>query len=461
MEKLLNRSLVTNSKGLYYLLMGIIFVTLISFLPLLGQQPAFPGAEGFGKLVTGGRGGAVLEVSNLNDSGSGSLRDAIEQPLTRTIIFKISGTIFLESPLFINKDNLTIAGQSAAGSGICIAGYPTIISANNVIIRFLRFRLGDINKIAEDAIMAIKQKNIIIDHCSMSWGTDEVASFYDNINLTVQWSIISESLHYSFHPKGEHGYGGIWGGNGASFHHNILAHHASRNPRFNGSRTSGEPENELVDFRNNIIYNWGFNSAYGGESGKYNIIANYYKSGPASKHKDRIVEPWDEKGVWFVSQNYVHGFEAVTKNNWNGGVQGEFINSIKSESPHNVVEIEMDTAMEAYKKVLDSAGAVFPKRDAVDKRIISEIREGKARYGGKYGQKSGIIDTQEQVGSWPILNSAQPEADEDHDGMPDEWEINQNLDVSNPQDGNDDHDHDGYTNLEEYLNSLVENTGLK
>jgi hypothetical protein len=420
------------------------------------QQVAFPGAEGFGRFTTGGRGGEVIEVKNLNNDGAGSLREAIETKGARTIVFRVSGTITLQSELRIKSENITIAGQTAPGDGICIKGYPLIVSADNVIIRYLRVRLGDENKLQEDAISAIGCKNVIVDHCSMSWGIDEVASFYDNENSTVQWCIVSESLSHSYHRKGDHGYAGIWGGKGASFHHNLLAHHSNRNPRFNGSRTKGKPEKEIVDFRNNVIYNWGENSSYGGEAGNQNIVANYYKSGPATRStKNRIVEPYDAKGKWYVADTFVYGFPEITADNWAGGVQGKFATAGRARSPHPAAPVMTQAAEQAYELVLTNAGANSPKRDAVDARLIEEVRTGTATYGGTWGRGSGIIDSQAQVGGWPVLNSAPAPADEDHDGMADEWERAHRLDPSNPADRNDDFNGDGYTNLEKYLNGLA------
>ncbi len=416
------------------------------------QQLAFPGAEGFGRFTSGGRGGEVIAVTNLNDSGAGSLRAAIAARGARTIVFRVSGTIALRSALRIKHGDLTIAGQTAPGDGICIRDYPLIITADNVIIRYLRIRLGDVHKLQEDAISCIGRANIMIDHCSMSWGIDEVASFYDNENATVQWCLVSESLNDSYHSKGKHGYGGIWGGKGATFHHNLLAHHYNRNPRFNGSRTHGEPEKEIVDFRNNVIYNWGENSSYGGEGGKQNVIANFYKYGPATGNtKNRIVEPYGKKGKWYVADNFVHGFPEVTADNW-VGVQGKFAAQGKTNTPHPFAPVVTHSAEKAFALVLAYAGAVIPKRDTVDARIVAEARSGTVTF-GRNGL--GIIDSQNEVGGWPALHSAPAPQDDDHDGMADEWERSHGLDPTNPDDRNGDYNGDGYTNLEKYLNSLA------
>ena len=418
------------------------------------QQLAFPGAEGFGRFTTGGRGGKVIKVVNLNDRGEGSLRAAVEAAGARTVVFGISGTIALQSDLVIKNNDITIAGQTAPGDGICIKDHPLLIEADNVIIRYLRVRLGDSYKLESDAMSAAFHKNIIVDHCSISWGTDEVATFRDNSNATVQWCIISESLNNSYHHKGPHGYGGIWGGKGASFHHNLIAHNASRNPRFNGSRYSRKPAEEIVDFRNNVIYNWGFNSSYGGEAGNQNVVANYYKYGPASAPRDRIAEPWDDKGRWYVADNFVYGFPDITADNWAGGVQGDFWQQAKVDVPHPFASVRTEPAGQACEMVLANAGAVLPKRDSVDRRIIEEVRTGTATFAGREETGPGIIDSQADVGGWPILKSAPAPVDDDRDGMADDWELANGLDPTSPEDRNGDFNGDGYSNLEKYLNNL-------
>ena len=442
----------------YLVIQIILQVLLLLFIASTfcrAQTLAFPRAEGFGRFTTGGRGGFVYEVTNLNDEGPGSLREGIRKNGVRTIIFRISGTIVLKSNLEIKNGDVTIAGQTAPGDGICLRDFPLLVAADNVIIRYIRSRLGDIHKLQEDAISVVFQKNIIIDHCSFSWGIDEAASIRDNMNSTVQWCLVSESLNHSYHKKGDHGYGGIWGGEGASFHHNLLANHTSRNPRFTGSRYSGKPDKELVDFRNNVIYNWGFNSAYGGEGGSYNIVANYYKYGLATKHKNRIVEPWDSTSYWYINDNFVFGFPDVTKDNWNSGVQGKYAGVGKVNVPFPYAPVITYSAKEAYKLVLEDVGAVLPARDTVDARIIREVRDGTADFGGIWGDHSGIIDSQSEVGGWPVLHSLPAPKDTDHDGMPDAWESENGLNPLDPSDRNGDQNGDGYTNLEEYLNSLT------
>lgn len=440
---------------MFFLMLSPLYVVTI-----ISQIPAFPGAEGFGKFTSGGRGGLVIEVTNLNDSGPGSLRAAIETTGTRTVVFRISGNIKLQSTVRISKGNLTIAGQTAPGDGICIQDYPVVISDNteNVIVRYLRFRMGDVNRQEQDSFWGRNCKNIIIDHCSVSWSIDECSSFYDNENFTMQWCIISESLYHSYHSKGDHGYGGIWGGMGATFHHNLLAHHSSRNPRFQGSRNNSTPENELVDCVNNVIYNWGSNSAYGGENGTQYMRNNYFKSGPATNSgvRSRIVEPYDTAGFWFIDGNFVEGNSSVTNDNW-AGVQGDYSNYQKTKKIFSATrqsEISLQSAPDAFESVLENAGANFPKRDSVDERIIEETRTGTATYGGYWGSQKGIIDSQNSVGGWPFLTTGILPTDTDRDGIPDSWEINNGLNPSDPEDRNNTNPN-GYTMLEVYLNDII------
>jgi len=373
---------------------------------IYSQQLAFPTAEGFGKYTVGGRGGTVYEVKNLNDSGEGSLRAAVNAIGPRTVVFRVSGTIQLESALNINNPFITIAGQTAPGDGICIKKYPIQINADEVIIRYIRVRLGNESGEDDDAISSRYTKNVILDHVSASWSIDETVSLYHCDSITVQWCLISESLYNSNHVKGHHGYGGIWGGPNASFHHNLMAHHSSRNPRF----ASGCG---YTDFRNNVIYNWGYQSVYGGEkvqansSFSYtgiNMVANYYKQGPGTKGSNvqyKIVQPSSRNyladyGAWHVADNYVCNYPGVTEDNWKGGVQPDdntstVRDSIRVDEPAPYVPIIQQTSEEAFELVLNDVGANLPRRDSIDKRIILETATGTATYGtGTYNQDQGF-----------------------------------------------------------------------
>jgi pectate lyase len=439
-----------------------------------GQPLAFPGAEGFGKYTTGGRGGEVIEVTNLNDHGTGSLRSAILTSGARTVVFRVSGTIYLESTLSIKNGNITIAGQTAPGDGITLANYNFRVSTNNVIIRYIRSRLGDEEGQEEDAFTCTDRSDVIVDHCSFSWSVDEAASCYDNEDFTMQWCIMSESLFNSIHSKGEHGYGGIWGGNRASFHHNLFAHHTSRNPRFDGARGKAFPWEEIVDYRNNVIYNWGFNSVYAGEPSEIdgtkaniNIVGNYYKSGPGTNTSEvqyRVLEPYKqgsyEYSLFYIDSNYLYGYPFATADNWQYGVQNVTASEKEDMKVSVPFEFDADTtyaAEDAYVQVLQNAGATLPRRDTLDKRIIWEVINDTALFGGPtWGANTGIIDSQDDVGGWPALFTGPAPADNDHDGMADEWELANGLDPGNYNDRNGDPDTDGYTNLEEYLAEIVQ-----
>ena len=441
------------------------------------EQPfAFPGAEGFGQHATGGRGGKVLFVTSLEDAGPGSLRAAIMQSGKRYILFMVSGTIALKSNLNIINDDITIAGQTAPGDGICLKNYPVNISADNVIIRFVRFRMGDEALQEGDAIGGRFHKNIILDHCSMSWSTDECVSLYANENTTVQWCIISESLRNSVHDKGAHGYGGIWGGRNASFHHNLLAHNDSRNPRLGEEAGKAFALTDLVDLRNNVIYNWVGNSTYGGEGMNVNIVNCYYKPGPGTTRKERIVsidknkiegtEVYDRWGKFYIDGNFVEGSARATSDNWTYGVFNQFHSSYGTVSdadkaamrlwePHPINNnVTTHTAKVAYYKVLGFAGASL-KQDAVDKRIIDNVRNKTFSFAGSNGSVNGIIDTQKDVGGWPVLESGIALHSTAGDGIPDEWKISKALDVTKGSANGRDLS-TAYDNVEVYMNSLVE-----
>lgn len=423
--------------------------------------PAFPGAEGFGAYTAGGRGGKVYVVTTLEDYDRddqpipGSLRAALESKEPTIILFAVGGNIELKRRLYIGHPYVTIAGQTAPGDGICLKGNSLSLSNGNhdVVIRYIRVRLGDVGRIGSgDAIGGRTCKNIILDHCSASWSIDECVSFYMNEDVTVQWCLVAESLYHSRHYKGEHGYGGIWGGDRASFHHNLLAHHSSRNPRF---------EEGLTDFRNNVIYNWGFKSAYGGEDGRINIIANYYKSGPATPRgvRNRIME-LELTGQYYIAGNFVAGYPGVTADNWLGvRGRGDFPPGHRARKPFEVAPVTTQTPQEAYELVLATVGASLPRRDPVDARIIEEVRSGMAHFGGVWQQERGglgIIDSQDQVGGWPELSSGPVLPDSDQDGMPDQWETAHGLNPADASDSSGDRDGDGYTNIEEYIDSLAQ-----
>ncbi|TCC92554.1 pectate lyase [Pedobacter hiemivivus] len=444
--------------------------------PVAESAYAFPGAEGFGRNTTGGRGGKVIKVTNLNDAGAGSLRAAIDAIGARVVVFEVSGTIALQSRLVIRNKDITIAGQTAPGDGICLRNYEVNVGADNVIVRYLRFRMGDTEKQEGDAFGGRFQKNIIVDHCSMSWSTDECVSFYANENFTLQWCLIAESLRNSVHGKGAHGYGGVWGGKNASFHHNLMANHDSRNPRYGEEAGKAFALTDLVDIRNNVFYNWGpTNNAYGGEAMNINIINNYYKPGPASTKKDRIVsidknkipgtEVYDIWGKFYVNGNYVNERATATGDNWTYGVANQFHSSYGTVSDADKLAIKLNTplaidnnvtthtALAAYDKVLDYAGAVL-KRDAIDTRTVLHARNKTFYKVGSNGSTNGIIDTQGDVDGWPLLQSLPALLDTDGDGMPDEWEKAKGLDskVANASGRNLS---TAYDNIEVYINSLV------
>ncbi len=424
-----------------------------------GQQLAFPGAEGAGRFALGGRGGQVLFVTNLNDSGPGSLRAAVETKGPRTILFRVSGTIRLASPLAIREGRVTIAGQSAPGDGITLRDHMLQISADDVVIRYIRSRLGDESKTESDALTVTRGRRIILDHVSASWSVDETLSasarfsdpgegFYD---LTVQWSIISESLTHSLHAKGDHGYGSlVRGGRGSkiSFHHNLWANHSARMPRpgnYDGPEV--DPVGPLFDFRSNVFYNWGgTRSGYNADKAtlaRYNFVDNAYVAGPQSKKPLAFDESNMLAKAWFAG-NSMNG--TIPADPWSL-VTGVSPEGYRLAAPVNVAPVAPDPAARAYQRVLAGAGA-SKARDAVDARVIAGVR---TRTGAQ-------IDSQRDVGGWPDLKSAPAPRDGDNDGIPDAWERKHGLDPKRA-DGNVDADRDGYTNLEEWLAEVAGSKG--
>ncbi len=442
-----------------------------------GVVRAFPGAEGGGMYTTGGRGGEVYHVTNLNDSGAGSLRDAVSKP-NRTIVFDVAGTIRLKSNLKIQQSNLTLAGQTAPGGGICVADGTVQLAADNIIIRYLRFRLGDQGTTlsdSSDALWGRYHENIILDHCSMSWSVDEVASFYANRNFTMQWCMVAEAMANSVHSKGGHGYGGIWGGRNASFHHNLLANNGSRNPRIDHPEIYGNylaTHRGNVDLRNNVIYNWGDNSTYGGEGGWFNLVGNYYKPGPSSKQRNYFVDAYAlYDGVdcnyprLYLEDNYHAGGYAAAINSdpWSGiywhngsevgdsaGARQLALLAVRANDSSSCYTTTHPAAA-AYEQVVAYAGASL-LRDAADSRVAEEV----------YGGTGKLIDSQSEVGGWPELKASEEEiaramTDTDGDGIPDHYEELMGLNPANEADGRAvTLDPAGlYSNLEVYLHYLV------
>lgn len=458
-----------------YLLSTLILLLSVSFFAQSSEPiPAFPGAEGFGKNATGGRGGRVIEVTNLLDYAEktetpieGSLRYALktqgDDPIT--IIFRVSGMISLKERLKCGRSNMTIAGQTAPGDGICISGENIYFSGKNFIIRYLRFRIGDELASNQSCVNIENAENFIVDHCSFSWSSEENMTVYDNKYSTVQWCIISEPLYKSTHPKGSRGYGMQWGGQYASYHHNLIAHAYSRAPRVNGSRAHDTMS--INDFVNNVIYNWGKkNSVYGGELEleggvcHINWENNYYKPGPATPKNSYFAEisytQTDKYGKWYVNGNYMEGYPAINEDNTKGVNYKGGIENHRADVRFEVEDVITTTAQEAYVEVLSKAGARLPKLDAIDLRILAEAKgDIDPVYGGVLGANKGIIDTQAVIPA-PTYKSEDAPIDSDGDGIPDEWELQNGLDPNELSDGAQ-ISNSAYSNLENYLNSIVEN----
>ena len=412
---------------------------------------AFPGAEGFGAVTPGGRGGRVIYVTTLDDYKpgetpiAGSLRAAIDADGPRIIVFRVGGTIALKADLWAKKPFFTLAGQSAPGGGICLRDYQFVLGTNDAIIRHMRFRSGDVTRKEQMSVGIFGGNNSILDHCSMSWDIDETMSSFGTVhNLTVQWSIVAESLSKSFHPKGEHSKGSILNGDGGvTLHHCIYAHNASRNPRV---------DRMLLDFRNNVLYDWGFKAGYTREAPIFmNYVNCYAKPGPSTRKgvRSRLFEPGDDMARLYLSGNVVAGDGRATADNRRtvrppaGEDPDAFLSTVIVPDPFPCPEVATDTAEQAFELVVAGCGATLPRRDSADARLMEEVRAGTGR----------IIDSPADVGGWPELEAGAPADDTDADGMPDAWETRHGFDPANGADGNGDADGDGYTNIEEWLNA--------
>ena len=440
---------------LYFLIISMLF----SVAGVYAQYPAFPGAEGWGMYAKGGRGGVVLEVTNLNDAGAGSFREAVMNPNPRIVIFRVSGTIELKSPIVITSPFLTVAGQTAPGDGICLRNYPLdIANTRDIVIRYLRIRPGiesGLKGSELDGIEIRESSQVIIDHCSISWTNDEaVNNWHKSSFVTVQWCIIAEPLNKSVHEKGAHGYGASIGGYKTSFHHNLISCAVARNVSVAGN---DQNPTVMLDVRNCVISNWEHRST-DGKPLSINLVNNYFKPGSATQEnvKRRIAridnsEHYGFTGLWYIDGNFVDGYPEISADNWKGGIDFEDGTSEvrnRRATPFTFAPVTTQTAEEAYRLVLQHAGVTFPKRDVWEERIIRQVQTNTFPYGNK-----GIIDTVEQVGGWPELKSVAPPIDSDGDGIPDEWEKANGLNPKDPSDAGK-MSANGYTNIENYINSI-------
>ena len=443
--------------GILFVLMNALIILTLEAQPY-EDLPAFPQAEGFGAYAQGGRGGKVIFVENLNDDGPGSLRAAVMDPDPRIVIFRVSGTIELQSAMSVTHPYITIAGHTAPGDGICLKNFPLKVHrTHDVIVRGIRVRPG-IELLSEggstDGIAVEWSRNVIIDHCSSSWSTDEILNTNNKaMDLTVQWCIFSESLNNSIQGR-EHGYAATLGGMRTSYHHNLLAHNKGRNPSIGGGDRGRRTE---LDFTNNVVYNW-VSRVCDGKPHTMNFVANYYKQGPATPLNNnfiilKIQASNGRTSKWYVSDNYVSGYPELTKDNWSGAVlfqhEGTSMEKNREYSPFVNANYMTRDATLAYLEVLDHAGVTVPRRETVDKRVIEDVRTGSATFG------NGIIDRVEQVGGWPELLTYDVPVDSDNDGMPDEWEISEGLNPNDPADRYAIKPGEVYDNLERYLNGLA------
>ena len=476
----------------------LLFLTTLLSVSLSSQsQPlkAFPTAEGFGKFASGGRGGKVVEVTNLNDSGEGSLRWALTEAGREhaTIVFRVSGIITLEKDIRAKLYHVTIAGQTAPGDGILYRGGKLNLGGSkNVIMRNLRGRIGlrgDKDFIKGGSIGIENADTIIIDHCCFGWSGEENMTIYDNHFTTVQWCIVHEGLYDAGHRKGNRSYGNQWGGSPATYHHNLLAHNYNRSSRLNGASNTNEDRNVFMEYFNNVNYNWGkTNSCYGGEneagtnsSHECNFVGNYYKPGPSTPGDSYFMELSAARegktlnpnpSRWYFADNVMEGNSNATSDNWSA-VNNNTIYTVagmKSESliypspeytrlakckfdDYDQYRTPTESALEAYEKVLERAGTIH--RDVIEQRVVDEVRNKQAQYKGSTLNKAGFIDSPDDAEGWPVYNAGTPLADTDHDGMPDEWETANGFNPNDASDGAMVASAEGYTALEIYLNSLM------
>jgi hypothetical protein len=431
------------------------------------RHRAFPTAEGYGAFARGGRGGRVIKVTNLNDSGPGSLRAAVEAEGPRTVVFDVGGMITLKSPLVVRNPYLTVAGQTAPGNGICIRGYNFgVLGTHDVVIRYIRVRPGNISGETLDGMGLASSDHCIVDHCSISWTLDEAFSSRGARNITLQRTLIAEALneagHRKYPPGTRHGYAASISGLIGSFHHNLLAHCSGRNWSLAGGLNQSGRHTGWLDIRNNVVYNWHHRTTDGGAA-KVQFVNNYYKPGPATEWF-WILRPQREGVARFGPQDYyvvgnVLEGRVGPDEKW-GGVRfwpGEPPESYLHEEPFFDPMVRTHTAYEAFTNVLANVGCNVPVQDETDRRILEEVRTGTARYRGSRTGLPGLPDSQEDVGGWEEYPEVhRPEGwDRDGDGMPDDWERRAGLNPLDPTDVWGDRDGDGYTNLEEYLGWLV------
>ena len=453
---------------------------------------AFPTAEGYGRFALGGRGGRVLEVTNLDDYDPGkgeavipgSFRAAVEASGPRTIVFRISGLIKLKRSCAVHNPYCTIAGQTAPGDGICIANFGSgAFGTHDVIIRYVHFRIGDFARKAMDGAGLSSCDNCIMDHCSISWSSDEGTSSRNSKNITFQRNIVAEALHHSYHYDAQnrgsfetHAFAASISGDIGSYHHNLLAHCTDRNWSLAGGLDKSRHYQGRLDVRNNVVYNWTARTTDGGVK-EMNYVNNYYKPYPKNPFVkwllklDPLHPEWGTE-AYYMTGNVLEGY-VNESNNWSAFENGaDYERQVRTNQPIFESYVKTQTAREAFTNVLADVGANFPKSDVIDRRIIEEVRTGTTHYMGTKGPTytgrgsgnvAGMIDEptddKDALGSpdfpWPEYKSAPAPVDSDHDGIPDAWEKAHGLNPNDPNDANGDLNGDGYTNLEKYLNSLV------